>query len=129
MSGEAHGTPGLPQYGRSSRLGSVKSLRAEKEGVRRTVERAAYDEMLAVFPTAADQWKRYADLELAAGSVTAAKAIFAQCLVQCFTVGLFQSYIRFIRAVHEPKGPDGLVQVRPATTQLRVLPDHPRAQP
>jgi hypothetical protein len=59
--------------------------------------RAAYEELLARFPTAAAYWRELAELELASGAPDAPRALFARCLLACPDPELFRAYVRFVR--------------------------------
>lgn len=76
--------------------------------------RAAYEDLLSVFPTAASYWTRYAELEMSANNQGKVKSIFSRCLLNCPSVELWAAYLKFIKKVNESKGPDGLLEVKKA---------------
>jgi hypothetical protein len=47
----------------------------------------------------AKQWKMLADLEMDRGNLESAKAIFSKCLLSCYNVDLWMSYMRYIKQV------------------------------
>lgn len=77
-------------------------------------KRNLYEDLLARFPTSAHHWRAYAEAEMAVGNWDAARAVFGRCLLNCLDLELWHSYTRFIRKVNEPKGPDGVDEVRKA---------------
>ncbi|KAG2445865.1 hypothetical protein HXX76_000469 [Chlamydomonas incerta] len=76
--------------------------------------RAVYEEVVSAFPTKADVWCKYAELELGAGNMAGLKAIFQRCLMQVPSLELWALYIKFIRRSNKSKGPEGAVEVRNA---------------
>ncbi|GAB4817721.1 hypothetical protein N2152v2_004767 [Parachlorella kessleri] len=99
---------------------SWEQLVAErKEAKRRNSEsvaelRATYDELLKVFPTAAGYWRDYCELEIATNSPGAVKALFSRCLLMCLSVDLWRAYLQFIKKLNEPKGAEGIDEIRKA---------------
>eukprot|EP00252_Welwitschia_mirabilis_P003377 TRINITY_DN13455_c0_g1_i2.p1 TRINITY_DN13455_c0_g1~~TRINITY_DN13455_c0_g1_i2.p1 ORF type:complete len:421 (+),score=95.39 TRINITY_DN13455_c0_g1_i2:408-1670(+) len=71
-----------------------------------------YEQLLAVFPTAAKYWKQYVEAYMAANNDDAVKQIFSRCLLNCLHVGLWRSYIRFICKVNENRAADGQEETR-----------------
>ena len=47
----------------------------------------------------AKYWKKYAELEMAAGDSQRVKNIFSRCLLSCPNVELWQTYLSFIKQV------------------------------
>lgn len=47
----------------------------------------------------ARHWKKYAEVEMAAGSTQQVKTIFSRCLLSCPSVDLWQTYLTFIQKV------------------------------
>lgn len=47
----------------------------------------------------AKQWKMLADLEMERGNLESAKNIFSKCLLSCYNVDLWSSYMRYIKQV------------------------------
>eukprot|EP00198_Chlamydomonas_reinhardtii_P001489 XP_001690825.1 RNA processing protein [Chlamydomonas reinhardtii] len=76
--------------------------------------RAIYEEVVSAFPTKADVWCKYAELELGGGNMSGLKAIFQRCLMQVPSLELWALYIKFIRRSNKSKGPEGAVEVRNA---------------
>ncbi|KAG2500896.1 hypothetical protein HYH03_001655 [Edaphochlamys debaryana] len=76
--------------------------------------RAVFEELVLAFPTKADVWCRYAELELAGGNLVALKAIFQRCLMAVPSLELWALYIKFIRRSNKGKGAEGSVEVRNA---------------
>ncbi|CAD7699774.1 unnamed protein product [Ostreobium quekettii] len=62
-----------------------------------------YEELLAVFPTAAGYWKAYAEAAMAVNEHGRVKSIFSQCLLNCLNVDLWTTYLRFIKKVNQQK--------------------------
>ncbi|KAJ9518571.1 hypothetical protein QJQ45_018615, partial [Haematococcus lacustris] len=77
--------------------------------------RAAFEEIVAVMPSASSVWARYVELELReAPGLETAKQIFGRCLLACPSLDLHQQYLRFVKRSNEPRGPQGLPEVRSA---------------
>lgn len=73
-----------------------------------------YEQLLAIFPTAAKYWKLYVEAQMVANNNDATKQIFSRCLLNCLHVGLWRCYIRFISRVNENKGVEGRDETRKA---------------
>ncbi|XP_048138180.1 cleavage stimulation factor subunit 77 isoform X2 [Rhodamnia argentea] len=73
-----------------------------------------YEQLLAVFPTAAKFWKQYVEAFMTVNNDDATKQIFSRCLLSCLHVPLWRCYIRFIRKVNEKKGAEGHEETRKA---------------
>ncbi|XP_056170608.1 cleavage stimulation factor subunit 77 isoform X3 [Syzygium oleosum] len=73
-----------------------------------------YEQLLAVFPTAAKFWKQYVEALMTVNNDDATKQIFSRCLLSCLHVPLWRCYIRFIRKVNEKKGVEGHEETRKA---------------
>ncbi|EFJ50539.1 hypothetical protein VOLCADRAFT_116706 [Volvox carteri f. nagariensis] len=86
----------------------LKSLQLSDE------TRAIYEELVAAFPTKADVWCKYSELELAAGNLPGLKAIFQRCLMAVPSLELWALYMKFIRRSNKSKGADGVVEIRNA---------------
>lgn len=57
-------------------------------------------------------WREYCELEIDDGTPDAVKALFSRCLLNCLEVDLWRAYVRFIRRLNDPRGADGLAEVR-----------------
>lgn len=73
-----------------------------------------YEQLLALFPTAAKYWKQYVEAHMAVSNDDATKQIFSRCLLNCLQIPLWRCYIRFIRKVNEKKGVEGQEETRKA---------------
>uniref|UniRef100_A0A803MY13 Suppressor of forked domain-containing protein n=1 Tax=Chenopodium quinoa TaxID=63459 RepID=A0A803MY13_CHEQI len=73
-----------------------------------------YEQLLAIYPTAAKFWKQYVEAQMAVNNDDATKQIFSRCLMICPQVPLWRCYIRFIKKVNEKKGFDGQEETRKA---------------
>lgn len=73
-----------------------------------------YEQLLAIFPTAAKYWKLYVEAQMVANNNDATKQIFSRCLLNCLHVGLWRCYIRFISRVNENKGVEGRDETKKA---------------
>lgn len=73
-----------------------------------------YEQLLAIYPTAAKFWKQYVEAQMAVNNDDATKQIFSRCLLNCLQVPLWRCYIRFIKKVNEKKGFDGQEETRKA---------------
>lgn len=73
-----------------------------------------YEQLLAVYPTAAKFWKQYVEAQMAVNNDDATKQIFSRCLLNCLQVPLWRCYIRFIKKVNEKKGFEGQEETRKA---------------
>lgn len=73
-----------------------------------------YEQLLAIFPTAAKYWKLYVEAQMVANNNDATKQIFSRCLLSCLHVGLWRCYIRFIGKVNENKGVEGRDETKKA---------------
>ncbi|KAK9861162.1 hypothetical protein WJX84_008660 [Apatococcus fuscideae] len=78
------------------------------------VQKAIFEDLLSRFPTAATHWKAYAEAEMEAGNQSQVKAIFSRSLLNCLSLALWQTYLRFIKQMNEGKGPEGMLEVRKA---------------
>ncbi|GLC43801.1 hypothetical protein PLESTM_001520900 [Pleodorina starrii] len=76
--------------------------------------RAIYEELAAAFPTKADLWCKYSELELAAGNMSGLKSIFQRCLIAVPCLELWGLYMKFIRRSNKSKGAEGVVEIRNA---------------
>eukprot|EP00873_Tetraselmis_striata_P025377 jgi/Tetstr1/445641/TSEL_003446.t1 len=78
--------------------------------------RKVLEELLEVFPTAAQYWKLYAEAELADNNIAGAKAVFGRCLKgHCPSVDLWRCYLQFIKKMNDGRGGSGdAVQVQKA---------------
>ncbi|XP_076957543.1 cleavage stimulation factor subunit 77-like isoform X1 [Bidens hawaiensis] len=73
-----------------------------------------YEQLLAIFPTAAKYWKQYVEAHMAVNNDDATKQIFSRCLLNCLQIPLWRCYINFIRKVNEKKGLEGQEETRKA---------------
>ncbi|KAI5661042.1 hypothetical protein M9H77_20365 [Catharanthus roseus] len=73
-----------------------------------------YEQLLAIFPTAARYWKQYLEAHMAVNNDDAVKQIFSRCLLNCLNIPLWRCYIRFIRKVNDKKGTEGQEETRKA---------------
>ncbi|KXZ55915.1 hypothetical protein GPECTOR_2g1466 [Gonium pectorale] len=76
--------------------------------------RAIYEELVSAFPTKADVWCKYAELELAAGNLAGLKVVFQRCLMSVPSLELWSLYMKFIRRSNKSKGSESVVEVRNA---------------
>lgn len=86
------------------------------EAQQRSISEATpiYEQLLAIFPTAAKYWKLYVEAQMVANNNDATKQIFSRCLLNCLHVGLWRCYIRFIGKVNENKGVEGREETKKA---------------
>lgn len=120
-----------PVYDAAAWRAAADDLRAQP--VLTDALRAVYEDVLALFPTAAQLWARWLELELAAaaaaapggtgggdgggsggGGPEAAKRLFARCLVSCPTADLYALYLRCIRRANDPRGVEAFGETRAA---------------
>jgi cleavage stimulation factor subunit 3 len=109
--------PTEPAYDAAAWRAAADELRAQP--TLSDALRAVYEDVLALFPTAAQLWARWVELELSgaaagAGGPDAAKRLFARCLVSCPTAELYGLYIKCIRRANEPRGVEALAETRAA---------------
>jgi hypothetical protein len=108
--------PSNPPYDAAAWRAAADELRAQP--TLSDALRAVYEDVLALFPTAAQLWARWVELELSAspgaGGPDAAKRLFARCLVSCPTAELYGLYIKCIRRANEPRGVEALAETRAA---------------
>ncbi|GIL69991.1 hypothetical protein Vretimale_19718 [Volvox reticuliferus] len=76
--------------------------------------RPIYEELSAAFPTKADVWCKYSELELAAGNLDGLRDIFKRCLMSVPSLELWALYMKLIRRTNKGKGADGVVEIRNA---------------
>ncbi|KAG5513247.1 hypothetical protein PMAC_001617 [Pneumocystis sp. 'macacae'] len=62
--------------------------------------RNTYERFLKVFPTAAQQWIDYADMELTNNEFIRVETIFSRCLRSVLSVDLWKFYLDYIRRVN-----------------------------
>ncbi|QSL65932.1 hypothetical protein MERGE_003069 [Pneumocystis wakefieldiae] len=62
--------------------------------------RSVYERFLKVFPTAAQQWIDYADMELTNNEFIRVETIFSRCLRSVLSVDLWKFYLDYIRRVN-----------------------------
>ncbi|KAI3433457.1 hypothetical protein D9Q98_003270 [Chlorella vulgaris] len=96
-----------------------ESLVSEADRVRRGPERNAqlsevYEDLLNVFPTAAGYWREYADHQMSCSEEGVVKGVFSRCLLTCPSVDLWRSYLNFIKRLNDPRGAQGLPEIRQA---------------
>ncbi|KAH9305235.1 hypothetical protein KI387_009639, partial [Taxus chinensis] len=75
---------------------------------------AIFEQLLAVFPTAAKYWRLYVEAQMATNNDDATRQIFSRCLLSCRQVDLWKCYIRFIQKVNESRGTDGRDEIKKA---------------
>ncbi|CAO2827008.1 unnamed protein product [Amaranthus hypochondriacus] len=73
-----------------------------------------YEQLLAIYPTAAKFWKQYVEAQMAVYNDDATRQIFSRCLLNCLQVPLWRCYIRFIMKANEKKGFEGQEETRKA---------------
>ncbi|XP_057519299.1 cleavage stimulation factor subunit 77 isoform X2 [Amaranthus tricolor] len=73
-----------------------------------------YEQLLAIYPTAAKFWKQYVEAQMAVYNDDATRQIFSRCLLNCLQVPLWRCYIRFIKKANEKKGFEGQEETRKA---------------
>lgn len=73
-----------------------------------------YEQLLAIFPTAAKYWRLYVETQMATNNDDATRQIFSRCLLSCRHVGLWRCYVRFIHKVNESRGADGRDEIKKA---------------
>ena len=59
-------------------------------------------------------WREYCELEMENGTPEATKMLFGRCLLRCLEVDLWRVYLRFIRTLNDPRGAEGLLEIRQA---------------
>ncbi|EFN59172.1 hypothetical protein CHLNCDRAFT_138056 [Chlorella variabilis] len=96
-----------------------EKLVSEADRARRGSERnaaltAVYEDLLNVFPTAAGYWREYADHQMSCSDESVVKGVFSRCLLTCLSVDLWRSYLNFIKRLNEPRGAEGLPEIRQA---------------
>eukprot|EP00210_Caulerpa_lentillifera_P008433 g8045.t1 len=74
----------------------------------------AYERMLSVFPSAAGQWKAFAEAAMSTNDQTTTKSIFNRCLLLCPNVELWTTYLKFIRSINEESGIENIMEIRKA---------------
>ncbi|CAG9463567.1 unnamed protein product [Pedinophyceae sp. YPF-701] len=74
------------------------------------LQRAAHDELLALYPTAGRVWKAALELELAAGQLGRAIELCQRGLDSPHPE-LYGAYLALIRRLHESRGPEGVAEV------------------
>ncbi|KAG4300845.1 hypothetical protein PCK1_002922 [Pneumocystis canis] len=62
--------------------------------------RNTYERFLKIFPTAAQQWIDYADMELANNEFIRVETIFSRCLRSVLSVDLWKFYLDYIRRIN-----------------------------
>ncbi|KAL4431075.1 hypothetical protein ABPG75_006331 [Micractinium tetrahymenae] len=96
-----------------------EELVTEADRTRRGPERdeamaTVYEDLLNKFPTAAGYWREYADQQMGCAGEAVVKSVFSRCLLTCLSVDLWRSYLNFIKRLNEPRGAEGLPEIRQA---------------